>query len=108
MRSDDGGSRWVWSNHGYNGVMVGHSFTFNPRQPNLVLFPSQDYDAAVTLDGGDTWRRLEFSGQGWGGFTYGGYALSPDILFVVNRDSWTGPTELRLTRDGGETYVKTG
>jgi photosystem II stability/assembly factor-like uncharacterized protein len=105
-RSTDAGATWKWSNNGYTGVMVGRSFTFNTHNPDLLALPSQDYDVAMTADGGDTWKHLRFSGYGWGGFTYGAYAVSPDLIYAGNRTSWGGPTELRITRDGGATYDK--
>lgn len=107
-RSQDGAATWVWNNHGYTGIMNGRSFIFNVRDPDLLYLPSQDYDGALTTNAGDTWKLLSFSGHHWGGFIYGGYAASPDLVFAGNRQSWDGPTELRLTRDGGRTYIKTG
>lgn len=107
-RSEDGGATWAWSSAGLHGVMNGRSFSFNARQPGLLCFPSQDYDAALTTDSGRTWKRLGFSGHAWGGFTYGAYAASPELVFAGHRETWTGRTELRITRDGGRTCGSTG
>lgn len=107
-RSTDAGDTWTWANHGYTGIMTGRSYVFNAANPDLLLFPSQDYDAALTTNGGDTWKRMGFSGQSWGGFIYGAYAATPELAFAGNREGWGGPTELRITRDGGKTYEKTG
>lgn len=107
-RSTDAGRTWRWSNSGYTGLMVGNSFTINPHQPNIIYVPSQDYDGAVTSDGGKTWKYINLSGQPWGGFNYGGYAFSPDTIAVGNRLGWGGETTLHVTRDGGRTMEKTG
>ncbi len=107
VRSGDSGLTWKWSNSGYTGVMVGSSFSFNAQYPDLLYVPSQDYDGAVTADGGHTWDYVNLSGEGWGGFNYGGYAFSQDVIAVGNRLGWGGPVTLHITRDGGKTREKT-
>ena len=109
-RSGDGGQTWKFSNDGNNGVMVGHSFSLNAQNPDLLYLPSQDYDGALSADGGYTWRRAGLSGQGWGGWTYGGYAVSDQFYFGGRRQGG-GDDDARnlvLTRDGGKTLTDTG
>lgn len=108
VRTGDGGLTWKWSNSGYSGLMVGFSFTFNAANPDILYTPSQDYDGAVTTDGGHTWDYVNLSGEGWGGFNYGGYAFSRDVIAVGNRKGWGGESTLHLTRDGGRTRINTG
>lgn len=108
VRTNDGGLTWKWSNSGYSGLMVGNSFCFNATNPDILYVPSQDYDGAVTTDGGHTWNYVNLSGEAWGGFNYGGYAFSKDVIAVGNRLGWGGDSTLHLTRDGGKTRTKTG
>ena len=107
-KSVDGGQTWKWSANGYNVVLVGGMFHFNAQNPDLLFVGSQDYNGASTADAGRTWTYQNPSGNGWGGFTYGGYAASPDVMFVGNADSWGAPRILTITRDGGKTWTKTG
>jgi len=105
-RSVDGARSWAWSGSGYNGLMVGHSFTFNAQTPDLFAVPSQDYDAAITTDAGLTWKHFGVSGEHWGGYTYGAYAFSPTLMAAGSRTSWGGKSELRIRR--GDELNKTG
>lgn len=109
-RSTDGGLTWNVANDGNNGIMVGHSFSFNARNSDLIYLPSQDYDGALSADGGYNWRRAGLSGQDWGGWTYGGYAVSDQFYFGGRRRGGgdDDPRTLVLTRDGGRTLIDTG
>jgi len=108
IKSTDGGKTFRWSNRGYNGVFVGGLWAFSVRTPSTVFVGSQDYNGAVTIDSGRTWKYTNVSGNGWGGFTYGGYALDPNVLWVANADSWGGKRILRVSRDGGISWTDTG
>ncbi len=107
-KSEDGGQTWKWSGNGYNVVLVGGMFEFNAQNPDLLFVGSQDYNGASTNDGGKTWTYQNPSGNGWGGFTYGGYAASPLVMFVGNAASWGDPRILTVTRNGGKTWTSTG
>ena len=107
-KSTDGGRTLAWHADGYNGTMIGASFGFNPASPDAVFVAFQDYNAAVTLDGGATWTYRNPSGNGWGGYCYGGLALSPRVMFCGVAPSWGGPRELAVSRDGGGTFEKLG
>ena len=107
--STDGGQTYRWTGDGVNNMLVGGGvFHFNAQNPNVAFFASQDYNGASTLDGGQTWKYQNVSGKGWGGFIYGGYALSPSVMVAGEAKSWGGPREITVTRDGGVTWSKTG
>ncbi len=103
-KSRDRGRTWTYSGDGYNVVLVGGKWNFNAQNPDLVFIGSQDYNGAVTTDAGRTWNYLNPSGNGWGGFCYGGYAASPQVLVVGNAGGWGSPRELKVSRDGGATW----
>ncbi len=104
-KSTDGGLSFHWSNNGNNGIMLGGLFNFNAHAPGVVFLGFQDYNGALTTDGGATWNYRDVSGRGWGGYDYGGYALSRDVMWVGDADSWTAPRHLRLSLDGGKTWA---
>ncbi len=102
--SGDAGRTFGWSGDGGNSVLVGGAFHFNPHHAGLMLCSSQDYNGAVTQDNARTWTYTNPSGNRWGGFTYGGYALSPRRLFTGNAQGWGSPRILRTSTDGGQTW----
>lgn len=106
--SSDGGVTFTPASEGFNCVLVGGRFAFNLRDPDLLVIGSQDYNGAITRDGGHTWTYLPISGLDWGGFTYGGYALDQEVIFAGNAQSWGKPRVLRVSRDGGRTWIDTG
>lgn len=103
-KSNDGGRTFRYSAQGINAVLVGGHFNFSQGDPNVIFFGSQDYNGAVSTDGGATWRYLEISGNGWGGFCYGGYAINKKTFFVGNAAGWGAPRILRVSNDGGKTW----
>ena len=105
VKSTDGGKTFHWSNAGYNGVMAGGAFNFNPRDPDLVFVGFQDYDGAFTTDGGRTWTAPNVSGLGWGGHEYGAYAVNHNVLYAGEGEGWYSPRRLRLSRDGGKNWA---
>lgn len=106
-KSADGGKTYAWSGDGDNGLLIGGAFQFNAQNPDILFFGSQDYNGALTVDGGKTWTYQNPAGNGWGGFTYGGYAASDKLLFVGNAAGWGAPRKLRVSRDGGATWTET-
>ena len=107
-KSTDGGKTYTFANTGYSGIMSTGAFGFNFFHPDVLLLTSQDYNAALTTDGGRTWTYLPVSGQDWGGFTYGGYAFDANVMFAGNAPNWGGTRTLRVSRDGGHTWTDTG
>jgi len=107
-RSTDGGLTADWYHNGNLGILAGGKIHFNVFDPDIFYYASKDYDGCVTLDGGKTWRYVNMYGEHWGGFCYGGYAIDKDTYICGRRSSWTSPSELYVTHDGGETVIHTG
>jgi hypothetical protein len=107
----DGGARFAWANNGYNGFTCAGLFNFNPLHPDLLLVTSQDTNSVFTADitgKSVPWQYLEVSGKGWGGFNYGGYALSPKVMFAGNAAGWGAPSTLMVSANGGSRWKSTG
>ena len=104
-QSVDGGKTFAWKNNGNNGVMTGGMFNLSVRYPDTAFIAFQDYNGAFTTDQGKTWQYRDVSGKGWGGFCYGGFAASPQVMWCGDAPSWGGPRTLRLTRDGGASWA---
>lgn len=104
-RSDDSGANFQYSSDGENAVMTGGSFNFSPTNPGSVFLSFQDYNGAFTLDNGRSWNYRDVSGNGWGGYEYGGYAIDEKVMWSGDAPSWGGPRRLKLSRDGGTTWT---
>jgi len=104
-RSTDGGRTFAWWNNGNNGVMLGGAFNFSAHAPDTVFLAFQDYNGAVTADGGRTWNYRDISGRGWGGHGYGAHAVDAQVMWYGDAESWGAPRRTRLSRDGGETWA---
>ncbi|HJT24114.1 MAG TPA: hypothetical protein VJ873_06025, partial [bacterium] len=103
-QTTDAGAHFSWSNNGFNGFTCTGYFNFNPFYPDLLLLTSQDGNSALTknINGNPTaWQYLDVSGQGWGGFTYAGYALNPNVLVAGNAQTWAAPATLMISTNGG-------
>ena len=110
-QTTNGGANFSWSSNGYNDFTCTGLFNFNPQNPNLLLVTSQDYNSAFTAavtNNAVPWQYLGVSGQGWGGFTYGGYALSSTVMVAGNSPSWGAPATLMLSTNGGSSFTSTG
>ncbi len=109
IRSDDAGRSFMYSNTGNASVMLGASYQFNPYNPDVMLLSSQDYAASATLNGGQSFTYFDVQNYGWGGYCYGGYAASPDVMFTGGRkQGWNSDLYLYLSRDGGASFRDTG
>ncbi|MDX2066606.1 MAG: hypothetical protein SFX74_12775, partial [Fimbriimonadaceae bacterium] len=106
--SRDGGKTLRWDNAGNHALLIGGKFAFNAQNPDLLFFGSQDYNGAATPNGGQWFEYQNPSGNGWGGFTYGGYALNAKTFAVGNAAGWGAPRKLTVTHDGGKTWRETG
>lgn len=115
-RTTDGGKTFRWGNNGNNGIMTGGLFNFNAQNPDVLYFGSQDYNGALTVNRGKTWRFINLSkdnknskrgddGDPWG-WVYGGYAASPLILYGGNRAYTEENYNLWITFDGGKTTMQ--
>lgn len=104
--SQDAGELFKWDANGINAILVGGFFNFNLQHPEILYVASQDYNGAVTFNGGETWKYCNASGLGWGGFTYGAYAASTDILVTQVSQSWGADGVLTISRNGGDSFTK--
>ncbi|MEM6332866.1 MAG: hypothetical protein AAF823_05945 [Planctomycetota bacterium] len=104
--SNDGGLTYQWASEGQTAVCVGGRFNFNPHYPGLMFLASQDYNGAVTRDGGYTWDYTNVSGLSWGGFTYGAMAITPEVLATGRAESWHARNQLNVSTDGGQTWTE--
>jgi photosystem II stability/assembly factor-like uncharacterized protein len=105
--SRDGGAVFAWDANGFNGMLVGGRFAFHPEDPDVLYVGSQDYNGAVTRDGGKTWSYCNASGHGWGGFTYGAYAASREVLVTQVAAEWNAPGVIAISRNGGKNFSRT-
>lgn len=108
-KTTNSGATWAWAANGYNGICVGGMFNFNPLQPNVWFISSQDYNGSVTTDSGDSWAYCNVSGQGWGGFEYGGFGIrygdtGETVLWSGDAPGWGQTRTLKISRDGGATW----
>jgi photosystem II stability/assembly factor-like uncharacterized protein len=104
VKSTDGGATYRWNSNGENAIMIGSSFNFSPTSPNTIFLSFQDYNAASSTDGGRLWTYRNPSGQGWGGFEYGGYGLDAQVMWSGDAPSWGRPRTLKISRDGGANW----
>ncbi len=110
-QTTNGGANFAWSSNGYNDFTCTGIFNFNTQNPNLLLVTSQDYNSAFTgavTNSAVTWEYLNVSGLGWGGFNYGGYALSSTVMVAGNSVAWGAPATLMVSTNGGSSFTSTG
>ena len=105
--SKNGGKTIEWDANGYNGILVGGFFNFNLADPNLLFVASQDYNGAFTKDNGQTWKYCNAANLGWGGFTYGAYAASVNVLVTQNSPGWGQDGKLSISKNGAASFVNT-
>ena len=97
-----------WHNNGNNGIMLGGGFNFNVVNPDILYFGSQDYNGALTTNGGLTWTFINLSvsspndGDPWG-WVYGAYAADPNWLFGGNQAYGSTTKNLWITGNQGLT-----
>ena len=107
-KSIDGGAVFKWHHNGNTGIMIGGHFSFNVFDPDILYFGAQDYNGALTTNGGYTWRYINLAQTDFGGHIYGAYAADANILFGGSADHWERPRRLKITRDQGGTIIDTG
>ena len=106
-KSTDGGKTLRWSNAGSSMIAQTGYFAFSPSNPDVTVITNQDYDAALTVSRGDTWKYLGAAGKGFGGFIYGGYAPNKNVVFARDAEGSGQPTRLVISFDGGDTFDRT-
>ena len=109
--SYDGGKEFRWDANGLNAMLVGGKWHFNLYNSDIIYLSSQDYNGAVTLDGGKTWKYVDLSAKStnsdkWNSaFIYGGYAADEKTYFGGVSSNWTSTKYLTITHDGGKTHT---
>ena len=109
--SSNGGEEFRWDANGLNAMLVGGKWHFNLYNSDIIYLSSQDYNGAVTLDGGKTWEYVDLSAQSttsdkWNSaFIYGGYAADEKTYFGGVSSNWTSTKYLTITHDGGKTHT---
>lgn len=118
--STDAGKTYHWDYNGGAAICVTGRSAFNLFNPDLFYYGSQDFHGAFTKDGGETWKHVwKATGSQGAGFVYGSYAADENTLIclastekaiegVGTDGGWDGVREIRVSRDGGNTFVKTG
>ncbi len=107
-RSEDGGENFFISTKGFNAICIGVQPRFNINNDKYFAISSQDYNGGFSTDYGKTWKYVNWSGQAWGGFTYGAYTLNDKVSFAIDQVGWQTDGEIVCTYDGGETVRRTG
>lgn len=120
VSSNDAGATYKWDYNGGSAVCMTARSTFNIYNPDLFYYGSQDFHGALTKDGGKTWKHMwKAVGSQGAGFVYGAYAADENVMIALvsseqavdgvgGAGGWAGVREIRVSRDGGETWVKTG
>ena len=109
--SDNCGQEFRWDSNGINAVHIGGKWHFNIYNSDIIYLSSQDYNGAVTLDGGKTWKYVDLSAKntsynGWNSaFIYGGYAADEKTYFGGVSNGWSNTKYLTITHDGGKTHT---
>lgn len=118
--SYDAGKTYKWDYNGGAAICVTGRSAFNLFNPDLFYYGSQDFHGGYTKDGGETWKHVwKATGSQGAGFVYGAYAADENTLIclastekamegVGTDGGWDGVREIRVSRDGGNTFVKTG
>ncbi len=104
MRSKNGGAKFVWDGNGYNGSCA-TSITVNANDPRLMAVGNQDYNGAYSTDAGKTWKYIDWSKYGWGGWSYGAYAIDDNHVVAVMRHE--NVFYIAYTTDGAKTTIRT-
>lgn len=120
VSSIDAGKTFSWDYNGGSAVFVDQRTIFNLYNPDIFYYGSQDFHGALTIDGGVNWKHIwKCVGNQWAGFVYGSYAADENTLIALvstsqaingvgSNGGWGGVSEIRVSRDGGETWAKTG
>ncbi len=109
--SYNGGKEFRWDANGLSAMLVGGKWHFNLYNSDIIYLSSQDYNGAVTLDGGKTWKYVDLSAKSttsdkWNSaFIYGGYAADEKTYFGGVSSNWTSTKYLTITHDGGKTHT---
>lgn len=105
--STDGGKNFNYSRTGFNGICTGGYMMNNVNNNALMAIGSQDFNGGYSLDSGYTWTYVNWSGQAWGGFTYGAYIADENTMVSTVASGWEDPRYLAYTHDGGKTVTRT-
>jgi len=106
--SQNGGKDFWYSATGFSGVSASGYTRFNINNPDLVSMTSQNFNGAVSTDGGKSWDYICWSGYDWGGTVYSSYLMSKNVAFAAVRDVKHRHNRIFTSFDGGKTVNDTG
>lgn len=108
--SEDGGRTFHWNHNGNCGTCINSPFWLNVYNPDYYLVPAQDFQGALTLDGGYSFTALDsFPANPGKSHNYGGYVVDENTFFFCNTNSWEAAvSNLIITHDGGKSFTNIG
>lgn len=104
--STNGGSSWApISGDLTNGSGAIRALAIAPSNPNTVYVATNDGNVAVSFDGGSSFQRLLSNVPGWPRVTREIFVDPRDHLTVYLAVAYFGETQIRRSRDGGQTWT---
>jgi len=101
-RTLDGGGSWQETNHGLAGV-VPNALVVRPDDPQVVYALADLVGLFKSSNGGTSWRALPIDLSG-GGLGLKPLALDPFAPQHLVIGAWCGPSGVKISEDGGETW----
>ncbi len=106
LKSTDGGRNFGWAGNGISHTFVSEGINWSTTHPGVLATPTQDWNSAVTTDGGRTWKYLPVSGLSYG-YNYGAYSSNGQVIVVGNALENYLPSKIAVSRNGGQSFTRT-